>query len=204
MSIGGAVYNKGGAVNVSNAGDMLQITGADAAGHSYWQTQGTLLVNAGANLSAFGNYEIDAGLVTLTAPAGAAADELDGAGLIFGNAGATALNIEDATPGTPGTVTVQGPVTLSATTTTTMNFDGANNTADRLDVQNGALTLGGGLSLKGFNGQKPTQALTFFDDAGNAQSIIGTFNGVMDNVMGKDKIRILLGQNPELVQVTIQ
>ena len=163
VTIGGAVYNVNGATTVKNAGDMLRITGADASGYSYWQTGGTLTIDAGANLSAAGSYEIDAGQVTLTAPAGGAADELDGACLIFGNTKQTSLIISDATPGTPGTVQVQGSVTLAANTTTTMHFVGGTNTPDQLIVQNGALTLAGALSLTSSDGVKPNQALTIVD-----------------------------------------
>lgn len=143
-----------------------------------------------------GTYHIDAGKVQLTAPPGAAADELDGAGLIFGNFARTFLIIVDATPGTPGTVTIKGPVTLGQLTTTTMNFVGATNTADLLDVRNGALTLNGTLSLFSFDGAKPTRALVFFDDANPGASINGNFTSIMDNAGGKNDTGMALPGGP--------
>ena len=94
----------------------------------------------------------------------------------------------DSTPGTPGTVTIQGPVTLTDNTTVTMNFTGGNNTADRLDVQGGALTLAGTLELNSTDRNKPTNPLNFFDDfsAVGTPSLTGSFLSITDNVKGTD------------------
>src|SRR5580658_1358114 len=65
----------------------------------------SLQILSSGNINAVGTYQIDAGTVQLTAPSGGSFDELDGAGLVFGNAANTALTFVDSTPGTPGTVT---------------------------------------------------------------------------------------------------
>lgn len=208
VSIAGAVYNKGGTVEVLSAGNMLNLTGADGNGYSYWQTAGAgpnLQVDAGANLRASGTYQIDNGLVQFTAPSGRSADELDGAGLNFGNTNATSLTLVDSTAGIPGTVTLQGPVRLGQNTVTTMNFSGGTNTADCLDVQNCGLTLNGTLVVNSADRQKPTQALTFFDDAGNAPAITGEFTSIRDN-LGRTDSWAIVTINPNLLyfQVLIQ
>ena len=185
VKIGGAVYNQGGTVEVQGAGKMLNITGKDTTNHSYWQkTSGTALlqIDSGSNINAAGDYQIDVGEVKLTAPSDGSADELDGAGLYFGSGLPTFLTIVDSTFGTPGTVTVQGPVTLAAQTTTTLNYKGSNNTADLLDVKNGILTVAGTLKLKSNGSGKPTVALNFLDDSGNGASIVGTFQSITGDI----------------------
>ncbi len=196
VKIGGAVYNRGGLVEVSY-GTMLNLTGSDANGYGYWQktaTSAKLQVDSGANLNAAGTYQIDIGTVQLTAPAGGAADELDGGGLVFGDSN-TFLTVVDSTPGTPGTVTIQGFVNLAPNTTTTLNFSGANNTADLLDVKNGFLTLNGSLNLRGK--VKPTSPLNFFDSSGSAAAIVGAFTSITDNLGGTDTGQIVTN-NPQL------
>lgn len=185
--ISGAVYNVGGLVEVEG-GNLLHITGKDARNFSYWSNgdAAKLQIDNGGNINAAGLYQIDAGTVVLTAPAGGKADELDGAGLYFGNATKAFLTIVDATPGTPGTVTVQGPVTLNANTKVTMNFVGATSKEDLLDVQNGALTLAGTLNLVASDGKKPGLPLVLFDDAGATAAINGNFGTITDNVGGTD------------------
>jgi hypothetical protein len=104
----GVVYNLGGTVALS-PGTMLNILGNDGNGYSYWQktnAAANLQVDSAANINAVGTYRIDIGTVQLTAPSGGSADELDGAGLIFGNASNTFLTMVDSTFGTPGVVTV--------------------------------------------------------------------------------------------------
>jgi hypothetical protein len=185
VSIAGAVYNLGGTTNVLS-GSMLNITGTDANNVSYWQktgANGQLQVDNGSNINAAGTYQIDIGLVQLTAPGGGSADELDGAGLNFGNANNTKLTVVDSLAGTPGDVKVVGPVTLAANTTTTLNFNGSNNTADVFDVRNGALTLNGTLKLLSNDGRTlPTAPLTFFDDIAGAADILGDFSSITNNI----------------------
>src|SRR5207245_8583216 len=139
----------GGTVKVDSSA-MLNVTGEDLGGCSYWQTadsRAQLQVGPSANINAVGTYEISAGTVQFKAPSGSSADELDGAGLIFYNDSnptlSTTLRINDSTFGTPGDVKITGPVTLASRTETNLHFDGATNTADVLDVRNGALTLNG-------------------------------------------------------------
>jgi hypothetical protein len=203
--VGGAIYNSGGTVQLAD-GNMLKVTGKDANSISYWQqasTGASLTLGNGANINAVGSYLIDAGLVQLTAPSGGRSDALDGTGLTFSGANAANLTFVDSTAGTPGTITVQGPVTLAANTTTTMNFNGTNNTADLLDVQNGALKLNGTLSLKG--NVKPTAPLNFLDDSGPSPSITGAFTTITDTVNDKDTGQVVVN-NPQLeyYQVTIK
>jgi hypothetical protein len=205
--IAGAVYNMGGTVSVG-AWDMLNITGKDAAGISYCQQTGAagiLKVAADGNIDAAGTYQINVGTVQLTVAGGGTADELDGAGLIFGNTNLTSLTLVDLNSGTPGTVTVQGPVTLAANTTTTENFNGTNNTADLLDVHNGTLTLAGTLKLLSGRSGKPTQPLNFLDDSGNTPAIAGGFASITDDVHGTDTGQVV-PNNPYLdyYQVTIK
>lgn len=193
VQIQGAIYNLGGTVSVV-AGSLLNITANDSNGDAYWQERaGTALlqVGSGGNIAAtgFGNptgvgtFEIDAGTLQFTAPSGGTADELDAAGLTFGGTAITSLVFVDSTLGTPGTVTVQGPVTLGITKTM-MNFTGGNNTADRLDDTKGALTVGGFLNLTSRDRKLPTQALNFFDDSGPAgtPAIDGGFAAINDNI----------------------
>jgi hypothetical protein len=177
-----------------------------------------LSVGAGANINTAnttllpidpGTFRIDSGTVQLTAPSGGTADELDAAELEFsGDDGANVrLTIVDSVPGTQGTVIVQGNVTLSAATTTTMNFSGTHNTADRLDVQNGGLTVAGSLVLRSNDGMKPTQPLNFFDDfsAAGTPSLGGTFLSITANV-GNTYTGAEVENNPQLLyyQVTIK
>ncbi len=215
VNIDGAVYNLGGTVLVdsNNSGNdvMLYISGNDVANYSYWQktgVNGLLSVTAGANLKAKATYQIDIGTVELTPPAGGnAADELDGAGLNFGNAVATKLTFVDlwAPMGVPGTVTVQGPVTLAAKTTTTLNYNGGNNTADLLDVKNGALTLAGTLKLMSNGSGKPTQPLNFLDDSGAAPAMVGAFASITGDIVGAMYASRKVVQNgqPTYYEVTI-
>jgi hypothetical protein len=208
VSIAGAVYNLGGITNVL-LGSMLNITGKDATNYSYWQKTGAtgqLQVDAGSNLNAIGSYQIDIGLVQLTAPNGKAADELDssGAGLVFANVNNTNLTIVDAGAGT-GTVTIQGPVTMAAKTTTTLNCFGGNNTADLLDVQKGPLTLAGTLKLNIVDSIRPAQALTFFDDTGGTPVLGGAFATFTDTLGDKnDTGQVGNGANGLIYQVTFK
>jgi hypothetical protein len=206
VSIAGAVYNEGGVVDVQSG--MLNLTGTDANGYSYWQdTAATSLLHvaSGMNLNAAGTYRIDFGEVQLTAPSGGFADELDGLGLIFGNANSTKLTLLDSTPGTPGQVTVQGPVTLAANTTTTLNFVGNSTSADLLDVKNGTLTLRGALKLLSTNGNKPSGPINVFDDSGLTPTITDLGIVVTDNAGGNNDSGLVVQNNPQLFyfQVTI-
>jgi hypothetical protein len=109
-------------------------------------------------------------------------------------------------PGTPGQVTIQGPVTLPANTTTTLNFNGVNNTADLLDVKNGTLTLNGILKLLSNDRvTKPTQALNFLDDSGAAPVIAGAFTSITGNIPMAAYAGQVVVNNPQLkyYQVTI-
>jgi hypothetical protein len=180
VEIDGAVYNYGGLVSIQGTGELLHLWSKDAAGRSYWQQVGgsAQLYVQGGNINAAGTFEIDTGTVQFMAVSGATSDYLDGAGLIFGNANQTALTIVDSTRGTPGTVTIQGPVTLAANTTTTENFAGGGNTADLIDVQNGTLTLNGTLNLISGNGRRPLQALNFLDDQGGVPTIAANFTTI--------------------------
>lgn len=202
-TVEGAVYNAGGTVQVGGIGPgaQLKITGEDANGYSYWQDTGAnalLAVLSGDNINAVGSFQIDTGTVQLTAPSGSTADELDGTGLDFGNANATKLTIVDNTAGTPGTITVQGPVTLAANTTTRMNYNGTNNTADLLDVKNGVLTLAGTLFLKSSDGQtKLTQARNFFDDSGTGADIAGAFATITGDLTATYAGQVITN-NPQL------
>jgi hypothetical protein len=176
--IQGTVYNLGGTVLVDQ-NNLLNITGVDGNGYSYWQktdAAGKLQVNAAANINATGKYQIDICTVQLTG----GGDRLDGAGLVFGNNNNTNLTIADSGP---LTVTIQGAVTLGAKTTTKLNFNGTNNTADLLDVRGGVLTLNGTLSLNSLDGVKLTAARNFFDDAGTGANIAGAFAApIMDQL----------------------
>jgi hypothetical protein len=107
--------------------------------------------------------------------------------------------------GTPGTVTIQGPVTLAANTTTTLNFSGANNTGDLLDVVNGGLTLAGTLNLISTDNppQKATQPIEFFFAEGTNPTITGSFTSIRDNVNNNlDSGQIFTFQNGEAFEVT--
>jgi hypothetical protein len=182
VSIGGYVYNLGGTAEVFSA--LLNITGT-TGNISYWQKQSTdaaLKIDSGANINATGTYQIDAGLVQFKG----GGDQLDGAGLNFGNVMATTLAIVDIEL-TQVTVTVQGPVTLAANTTTKLNYMGARNTSDVLDVKNGPLTLAGTLYLASLDGRKPTQPLFFLDDSGNGATINGDFASIGGSLTGTYK-----------------
>jgi len=206
--VAGYINNLGGTVDIS-AGTMLNITGTDALNNSYWQLNGTrdaLAVRSGANISAAGKYQIATGTVYLVT-GGASTDRLDGAGLIFSNNNPTTFNIADAVSGTPGTVTVKGPVTLAGNTTTTMSYTGApTNTADLLDVQNGTLTLAGTLSLTSTNGVPPTVPLNFFDDIGGSPAINGAFARIVDSTGAMNSTGKVVTQNANLLyyQITIK
>jgi hypothetical protein len=230
--IGGTVYNLGGKVEiVSN--NSLMINGTDSSGYSYWQPDasqggssgglggqsitpggggatgaGTLLIiDAGGNISADGIFEIDSGTVQLTAPSGGSADELDGVALNFGTGDgqSASLTVVDSTFGTCGTVTVQAMISLALSTTTTMNFNGGNNTADLIDVKGAPLTLNGTLKLVSSDGNKPTQPLNFFDESGTSPPpLTSSFWSITDNVNGTDTGEAVTN-NPQLIyyQVTI-
>jgi hypothetical protein len=214
VQIGGTVYNMGGSVIVS-AGNMLDITGTDTNNISYWQTTsaaGSLKVDTNAvgsgNIEASGIFQIDSGTVKLTAESGSFADELDGAGLDFGNTNNTFLTITDSTVGTPGEVIIQGSVTLAQKTTTTLNFTGGNNTADLLEVSNGYLQLNGTLMLNSIDGQKPNQPLNFLADSWATPAIDGNFSLITDSFRGMNDTGAVVGvlNDPNLLyyQVTIQ
>jgi hypothetical protein len=185
VSIAGSVYNLGGTVEV-DGGSLLNITGKDANNVSYWQKTdgaGLLQVKQNGNINAAGNYQIDTGTVQL-ATGGTSIDRLDGAALIFGNANNTALTLVDQTNGTPGTATVQGPVTLAANTTVTMNFNGTAGTTDALNVQNGVLALNNSkLILKAApDGVKLGAVSTLFNDMGTPADITGAFASIVDTL----------------------
>jgi hypothetical protein len=172
VEIAGAVYNSDGIVQVLN-GSLLNLTKSDAFGYSYWQklsTNPSLKIDNGSNINAAGTYQINAGLVQFRG----SGDELDGAGLVFGNFQATTLAIADMGT-TTGKVTIQGPVTMAAQTTTNLNYNGGTNQADLLDVKNGVLTLAGTLKLFSLDGNKPTVPLVFLDDSGPGAAINGAF-----------------------------
>lgn len=174
-SIGGAVYNLGGSVQVNITNDKLKLTSQDGNGYSYWQkadSHASLSIGSGTNINAAGTCRIDTGSVVFNG----FGDELDSAGLIFGNANPTSLTLS----GGIATVTVQGPVTLGQQTTTSISYSGANNTSGVLDVRNGTLTLNGTLSLQCSDGVKPTRALVFFDDIGAGATIAGAFTSITD------------------------
>jgi hypothetical protein len=100
---------------------------------------------------------------------------LDGAGLTFSDTNATSFFINDTVPGTPGTIVIQGALTLGAMTTTTMNC--TNNTADMLVDNTGAITLNGTLNITITGGKgAPTQPLKFFQDGGGKPSLTGKFS----------------------------
>jgi hypothetical protein len=206
VRIAGQIHNVGGLVDVG-AGEMLRIAGIDGRNVSYWQeldARARLLLESGANLNAVGIFEIDFGAVQLTAPSGGTADELDGQGLIFGNANPTSLTFVDSTAGTPGTVTIQGPVTLAGNTITTLNYNGGNNTADLLDVKNGALTLAGTLKLMSGGTGKPNNWLNFFDDSGPGPVINGNFATFTGDIAGAQYANRQVVNNPQLVYYQVR
>jgi hypothetical protein len=207
ISVAGTIDDNG-TVEIGVGAAMLKITGQDSNGVSFLEgdasSNAVLQVDAGANISAAGTYQIVEGTVTLTVTSAGSSDALDGAGLIFGNSYPTFLKLVDS--GTSnGTVTVQGPVTLAQNTTTTASFIGSRNTADLLDVHNGTLTLAGKLSLTSTDRQKPTNPLNFLDDSGDSPTINGNFASISDNIDGNDTGQIV-PNNPYLVdyQVTIK
>jgi hypothetical protein len=135
------------------------------------------------NINATGTYQIDMGTVQLAATG---TDELDGAGLIFGSDNFTYLTVVDVLGG-PGTVTVQGPVTMAAKTITTMNYQGGNNAGDTLDVRGGTLTLAGTLNLLSSDSKPLTQPVIFFDDAGVGANMVGAFASITDSLFSAYK-----------------
>lgn len=203
VSIPGTVYNLGGTVEVVS-GSMLRISSTGPNNYSYWQKDAgsaLLKVDVDSNISAAGSFQIDIGTLKLIARDGATRDMLDGDGLEFGNANATLFTIDDWN-GTPGTVVIQGSVTLGALTTTTMNFEGGNNRADQLVVVGGPLILDGGLFLKSSDGQKPTQALDVFADIDVISLIAGDFALIWDNLGDIYDGEVIPG-NPEYYRVTM-
>jgi hypothetical protein len=204
VAMGGSIHNVGGTVDVG-AGELLNITGKDGDGASYLQQAdngAALLLESGANINASGTYQIATGKVTLTAPAGGSADELDGLGLFF--SGTTALKIVDATPGTPGTVTVQGPITLAQGTTTTVNYNGGTNKSDRLDDKNGLFTLNGTLEMLGGTTGAPNVPLNFLDDTGSVGLFAGNFTTWIGDLTGATYAGNVVPVNGVLMyQVTI-
>jgi hypothetical protein len=213
VSVAGAIWNTGGAVLVTG-GSMLNITGTDGEGNSYWQdtdSYALLEVDAG-NLSAAGGYEIDTGTLQLTAYSTGNFDRLDGAFVNFGDDSPTTLAIVDAANQTPGTVTVN--VTdyfdLAGNTTTTMNFVGGDSSSvDHLDVRNGTLNLNGLLDLNSYNKTKLNSNVDpgyFFDNVGASPSItdrglVITSNAALVTTYSGQTIQ--LGQNL-YYQVTMQ
>jgi hypothetical protein len=189
VMIAGAVYNDGGSVQIGSSGNMLNITGVDGAGRSYWQSfdgASLTVASAGSNLAMRGTCRIDGGEVRVQALSGNFAvttDALDSAGLVFGNARNTALTITESA-GTPGEVGIGGSVTLAANTTLTMSFSGANSTADLLNVQGGALSLNGTLVLNSIDNppQLPGGTLHCFTDSGASPSLVGVFVSIRNNV----------------------
>jgi hypothetical protein len=190
VSVAGAVYNQGGKVDVGTG--RLNITGEDADDNSYWQDTGAnalLNVRSDGTIKGAGNFLIDVGTVQVTPPSSGNGPAIDSAELIFGNDSNTYLTVVDS-GGTQGTVTIKGPVTLAANTTTTLSFSGANDTSDLLDVQ-GTLTLAGTLSLNG--DEKPDDTLYFLDSSGAGATINGDFAQITNNVGGTasgDKVQI--------------
>jgi hypothetical protein len=205
VSIAGAVYNMGGTVSVGG-GSMLNITGQDAGGISYFQqfaATGLLTVGIGGNIKAAGTFQISAGTVKFTATSGGSTEALEGAGLLFLDNAVTSLIIVDS-DGAPGTVVVRGPVTLGQNTITKMSYKGGNNTADLLEVKDGTLTLKGRLELTSLDLQKPGQPLNFFADSGPTPSIVGAFTTITGNLTGTYTGQVVTS-NPQLkyFQVTI-
>lgn len=178
VSIGGTLYNDGGAVTIMTGN--LFIAGTNSSGYSYWQGSSqaaTLFVYGTEEIAASGTFQIDTGTVDLVANASSA--ELSGQGLNFGDDNPTFLTVVGIGGG--GVAIVSGPVTLGDLTTTQLTFSGANNTADWIDVENGSLTLDGTLYLQSTNGQKPTQALYFLADT-VTPSILGAFSSITGNI----------------------
>jgi hypothetical protein len=168
--------------------NMLKVTGKDANNVSYWQKTDSgakLQLDKNANINAAGSYQIDIGTVQMTAGS-PTSDRLDGGGLglVFGNTNNTSLTIVDQTAGTPGNVTVQGPVTLAANTTVEMNFNGTAGTVDTLSVQNGVLALNNSkLSLNSSDKATKLGALsTMFYDTGTPADITGGFASIVDDI----------------------
>jgi hypothetical protein len=209
VRIGGAIYNVGGTVSLSQ-GEMLHIANQDSNNYSYWQKTGVnakLLLAKGANIQADGSYQIDRGTVQFTAPSGAAADELDGVGLNFGNDNNTFLTIVDSTPGTPGTVSITGTVTLAAKTTTTLNYNGTTNKADLLDIGfNGPFTLNGTLNLQSGGTGKPTGPLDFLAVDGDLPVFAGAFTSIIGDIAGAQYTSRVDGSHTgtDYFEVTIQ
>jgi len=186
VSVAGVIDNFGKVAVSGN--NILNITGTDDSIHSgmsFWQASNDtalLQVGSAGQLKAAGAFYIDSGTVQLTAPGGGTLTELDGTGVQFGGDSATNLTVVDSVAGMQGTVAIGGDLWLGSLTTTTLNFNGATNTADLLDVR-GELVLAGTLQLNG--NQKPTQALYFLDSSGGNADISGSIR-IQDNVGGTD------------------
>jgi hypothetical protein len=189
IKVAGTIHNAGGIVELMGGG-MLNLTGQDGNGYSYWQhnsAEAMLTIDqySYSRIIASGSYRIDTGTVRLTAPSQGSKVALAGTGLIFGDINDTFFTIVDSAPGLAGNLTVLGSVTLGQLTTSTMNFNGGDNTADFLDVHDGTLTLNGTLRLLSSDGMKPSENLTFFSSSGEVSaSILGGFETIMDNVGG--------------------
>jgi hypothetical protein len=184
VSVAGSIHNSGGMVEVS-LGAMLNITGQDGTGDSYWQhnsEDARLEIDQSSRITAVGTYRIDTGTVELTAPSGSANLALVGAGLVFGDTNETILTILDSTTGTHGSIIINGNVTLGEQTTTKMNFTGGNNTSNLLSVHDGSLTVNGTLELLSEDALVPTQTLTFFSSDGQGSSIAGLFDQLTSSV----------------------
>lgn len=174
---------------ICDAGAWLNITGKDANDRSFWQRDSAsakLQVNAAVStyhgrLKAIGKFQIDTGTVQLTSLTDGSPALLEGAGLIFGDANATAFIIGAGQ--TPGQVRIKGPVELGQNTTTTMNYKGATNTSTRLIVDEGYLTLDGTLYLNSLDTQKPTQPLDFFSVVGANPAIYNAFDSIIGNLV---------------------
>lgn len=193
--IGGAVYNDGGTVTVNGTYDKLAITGSDENGYSYWQgsaASSLLQLATGTNINGVGTFEIDTGTLQFGSGGSSQWDDLDSAGLNFGNDAPTNLTFVAFAGTTPGTVTVHGAVTLAANTTTTLNYTGADATTgdpdatDLLDVQGGVLTLAGSLYLNSLNSTMLSEPGVFFDDNFATAAINGAFAPITDSTKSVD------------------
>lgn len=189
VNVAGTIHNVGGVVEVG-FGALLNITGQDGNGYSYWQhnsQDAKLHVDELSRVSATGGFQIDTGTVRLTAPGEGTHLALSGTGLTFGDSNSTFLTIVDAVAGITGSISINGSVYLGMGTRTTMQFNGSSNFSNFLDVHDGTLTLNGALQLVSQDLLKPTQPLTLFASSGEVSaSILGAFLSISDNLNGMD------------------